>query len=418
MVRSTNNSLATMSSTVDSPMVPSTVPVNSSTAAGNSSTAPETSASTSHLSVDSGVLAQAFSRALGESLPNIFASFQAQIGANSSARASEVQSLTPSVPVATTSLGVDSSSHLAVSQASAGNLNVPSFISTYCTLADPQVSVSTQSYGPINTSMRARGASTSQCSLSPQSALPTENVSPFSGKAFVIGPGYAPVPYKVVSKVISGQFTELADLLAENIKAQDTEPQAFLEGKLLVSTSKKRVVEITDILSWVEAFTIYSLILCNAYPSRWPDLNQYKLLIIQTARRFPALAWLHYDVAFRKEAAATGLTDWSRMNLDRYNFHTRASSSLSTPPTQVNQPRQATSATPQSFPDNRRSLATTQYCHSWNDGNCRWPFGRCRFRHACESCDGEHPKINCPYRGSNAKRRVRSPSPLLSKRRR
>ena len=148
MVRSTNNSLATMSSTVDSPMVPSTVPLNSSTAAGNSSTAPETSASTSHLSVDSGVLAQAFSRALGESLPNIFASFQAQIGANSSARESEVQSLTPSVPVATTSLGVDSSSHVAVSQPSTGNLNVLSFISTYCTLADPQVSVSTQSYGP------------------------------------------------------------------------------------------------------------------------------------------------------------------------------------------------------------------------------------------------------------------------------
>ena len=189
MVRSTNNSLATMSSTVHSPMVPSTAPVNSSTAAGNSSTAPENSASTSHLSVDSGVLAQAFSRALGESLPNIFASFQAQIIANSSARESEsgVQILTPSVPVATTSLGVDSSSHLAVSQPSTGNLNVPSFISTYCTLAGPQVSVSTQSYGSLNTSIMARRASTSQCSSSPQFALPTENVSPFSGKALLLG---------------------------------------------------------------------------------------------------------------------------------------------------------------------------------------------------------------------------------------
>ena len=73
-----------------------------------------------------------------------------------------------------------------------------------------------------------RDASTSQCSSSTQFTLAAENVSPFSGKPFVIGPGYAPVPYKVVSKVTSGQFTELADLLAENIKAEDTESEPFL----------------------------------------------------------------------------------------------------------------------------------------------------------------------------------------------
>ena len=36
--------------------------------------------------------------------------------------------------------------------------------------------------------------------------------------------------------------------------------------------------------------------------SRWKDLNQYKLLIIQTARRFSDKSWLHYHIAFRKEA--------------------------------------------------------------------------------------------------------------------
>ena len=48
------------------------------------------------------------------------------------------------------------------------------------------------------------------------------------------------------------------------------------------------------------------------------------------AKRFLGLAWLHYDGAFRKEAAATGLTDWSRMNLDLYNFHTGAGAIEST----------------------------------------------------------------------------------------
>jgi hypothetical protein len=67
----------------------------------------------------------------------------------------------------------------------------------------------------------------------------------------VVGPGYAPVPNKLVTKITAGMFIELADLLAENIKAQEIEPQAFLEGRLLVSSSKKRVVEVTDILSWI-----------------------------------------------------------------------------------------------------------------------------------------------------------------------
>ena len=104
----------------------------------------------------------------------------------------------------------------------------------------------------------------------------------------MVGPGYAPIPYKLVSKITAGLFVDLADLLPDNIRAQEIEPQAFLEGKLVVSGSKKRVVEIADIITWIEAFTIFSMILCLTFPSRWKDLNQYKLLlIIQTARHFP-----------------------------------------------------------------------------------------------------------------------------------
>ena len=116
-----------------------------------------------------------------------------------------------------------------------------------------------------------------------------------------MGPGYAPVPYKLVLKITAGLFLDLAGLLPDNIGAQEIEPQAFLKGKLVVSGSKKRVIEIADIATWIEAFTIFSMILWHTFPSRWKDLNQYKLLIIQTARRFADKSWLHYDIAFRKE---------------------------------------------------------------------------------------------------------------------
>ena len=136
---------------------------------------------------------------------------------------------------------------------------------------------------------------------------------PNLNRAFVVGPGYAPVPYKIVSKITAGLFVDLADLFPDNIRAHEIEPKACLEGKLAVSGSKKRVIEITDIITWIKAFIIFSMILCHTSPSRWKNLNQYKLLIIQTARRFSDKLRLHY-IAFRKEAAASGSTDWSHMN--------------------------------------------------------------------------------------------------------
>ena len=203
---------------------------------------------------------------------------------------------------------------------------------------------------------------------------------PNLNKAFVVGPGYAPVPYKIVSKITAGLFVDLADLFSDKIRAQEIQPKACLEGKLAVSGSKKRVIEITDIITWIEAFIIFCMILCHTSPSRWKDLNQYKLLIIHTARRFSDKLRLHYDVAFRKEATASGPTVWSHMNRDLYNFHTRSLATTSTASGSSTSP--ALSLTePLASLGNPRS---SQYWHSWNDGCCFWPFRRCQFRHSCE----------------------------------
>ena len=117
-----------------------------------------------------------------------------------------------------------------------------------------------------------------------------------------------------MSKVVDGQFVELADLLSANLRVVEQEPQTFLDGKRVVSSSKHRQVEIKDFLTSTEAFTIFQIVLCTAHPHRWPDLPKYKLLIIQTARHFCGSGWLEYDLAFRTDAAASGLSDWSRVN--------------------------------------------------------------------------------------------------------
>ena len=64
-----------------------------------------------------------------------------------------------------------------------------------------------------------------------------------------------------MSKIRTGPFIHLADLLAENLKAQETEPQTYLDGKLLVTSSKKGIQEITDIVTWVESTHGFSAML-------------------------------------------------------------------------------------------------------------------------------------------------------------
>ena len=295
------------------------------------------------------------------------------------------------------------------SSSSAGSVTVPSFLSTYSSVGILVVSRASQ---PLVPALSA--PSLFDHSLVPSTSSPT--LAPSVGKAFVVGPGYAPIPGKLVAKITSGAFIELADLLAENIRVQEAEPRSYLDGKLLDAPAKKRVVEINDILTWIQAFTIYQWIFSSTYPFRWQDTTQCKLLIIQTASQFPGPAWLNYDTAFRKDAAASLLADWSKMNLDLYNFHTRVSGTVTgqSAPHSTSLPH--TSASSNVPP--KRSSDSTQHCRSWNDGVCRWSLGQCRYRHVCERCDGQHPLTNCPFRAYKGSQRSRSLTPSGGKRHR
>ena len=75
-------------------------------------------------------------------------------------------------------------------------------------------------------------------------------------KAFVIGPGHAPTPHKLVKKTTGGHFLDLVDFLLANFRARENEPQTFLDCKLVVSAPKHLVVEVLDILTRTEAFSI------------------------------------------------------------------------------------------------------------------------------------------------------------------
>lgn len=174
----------------------------------------------------------------------------------------------------------------------------------------------------------------------------------------MVDPGHAPIPSKLVSKVTGGHFDDLADLLSLNLRAVESEPQTFLDGKLVVLPTKRRQAEIHDILTSVEHFTIYQMVMCSTHPHRWADLTRYKLLVIQTAQRYPGQVWLEYDLAFRKDATATALLDWAKMNSDLYIFHLR---SAPVPSTYQLLRSSASSSATLSLSHERRQV--TPYCH-------------------------------------------------------
>ena len=151
--------------------------------------------------------------------------------------------------------------------------------------------------------------------------------APLLDQPFVVGPGFSPVPVKLVAQIISGKYVDLSELLAVNLVQKEPEPQLLLDGQLvLTSQPKQQRRRIEDIASWMEAFAIFSLILVTHFPHRWKDLKQYQLLILRTFRQLSGTVWLAYDQAFREHAATTRLTDWSCMNVQLFNFHPAGSS--------------------------------------------------------------------------------------------
>lgn len=125
--------------------------------------------------------------------------------------------------------------HASAASTTQDTLVAPSFISTFSTLGSPPVFSSHLPATSIANPPMVVGGSSSGATAN-FSTLPTKN------NAFPIGPGYAPLPYKLVAKITGSQFIDLADLFPDNVRAQEIEPQAFPEGKLALTGSKKRFV--------------------------------------------------------------------------------------------------------------------------------------------------------------------------------
>ena len=119
---------------------------------------------------------------------------------------------------------------------------------------------------------------------------------PVLNQPFVDGPGFSPIPAKTVARILAGKCVDLSDLLTVNIVQAELESHVLLEGGLVFTPSTNRQCRrIDDIVTWNEAFTIFTLILSSYFPHRWRDLTLYNLLINRTYHQFTGSVGLVYD---------------------------------------------------------------------------------------------------------------------------
>ena len=112
-----------------------------------------------------------------------------------------------------------------------GTSVIPSFASTFSL---PMTLASTT--GPVSCNASLPSLVSSGISCSPVGPA----ISPALPQPFVIGPGSAPVPAKVVAQILSGKYVDMSELINTNLVESENEPQVLLDGRVVLSQAPKR----------------------------------------------------------------------------------------------------------------------------------------------------------------------------------
>ena len=182
---------------------------------------------------------------------------------------------------------------------------------------------------------------------------------------------------------MAGKF-ELHKLLPSNVVPPEPEPRLVFDGRLVLTSPPKRPKQrIKHNPTWLEAFSIYCLILESYFPYRWKDLLQYQLFILRTYCQFSGRVWLSYDRAFRENATATNLIDWSQLNSTLFSFHSAGWSAHSSCDSSDGQNESPTVLLRLRSPANPGSRSL------------HGPFSALPFCHKCANCHGPHRAAVC-----------------------
>ena len=135
--------------------------------------------------------------------------------------------------------------------------------------------------------------------------LQAQVAQPCLPEGVYVGEGVVPIPRKLAEKIWRWEFMDMGELL----------PECWgITGEGRSGPLHRRTRVAADIFSWIQCFTSYVSVQRSQHPEAIPELMAYMAMIVRSSQDFKDLAWLRYDVGFRRQAALTKNRKWSQIN--------------------------------------------------------------------------------------------------------
>ena len=219
-----------------------------------------------------------------------------------------------------------------------------------------------------------------------------------------------PIPARLVQQIQAGSFTEMRDLLWDNvaIRSQLEDLHSALGLQLVSSLARPRVREVTSLPSWICCFLTFLAVQTSDPVTR--DKATYAMLVVREAIRHGGQGWLDYDRLFCQQATLNPNLSWNRIHPELQvttilsqpstsagSFYTLCQecdhSSQQCTLGQLLQPAMwATHEDPSRGP---QGCSLGRICTSWNNGACIYPRS-CNYRHICLLCfQSSHRARDC-----------------------
>ena len=238
--------------------------------------------------------------------------------------------------------------------------------------------------------------------------------APWSASAVVtqhvlVANGIPTIPKNLLLRIRRGEYVDFADLLPAVNPADQSSALRFslLPGYEVV---RRRRHNISTISEWMQAFIVYAAAVVSADPSMALEMLAYALTVILASQHFDGLHWRAYDTHYCINVAASGNRSWSNLDTDLYTpFFTGrenpvalcsyCDSSAHGDSDCLHRPGPSRGSRKASSygeaPPAKRRPWPADTCSQFNArGTCT--FGeRCKYRHTCGECGGDHPARSC-----------------------
>lgn len=181
------------------------------------------------------------------------------------------------------------------------------------------------------------------------------------------------VPVRVKNKIWNDQFIDLKCLLP-NFKQEDLSIK--IENNSIQFNSQPFKQSIMSLHQWTSAFLIFMSIYTEKLPQESVNLLKYCFTVREIGSSNGDNAWRYYDENFRK-LRQSHKVPWQ---VPITEYMVKASTLTH-------------SSRPSSYTQ-YSAISPRLFCFSYNNGK-KCKNSPCNFKHMCQLCNGQHPKINC-----------------------